>query len=192
MHVNTRTFKIKSKPHAAVYLNNRLVGKLNKKGYFTFADLPLNDQVVLYVAQKQRGKLVKSQQITDLAKVLKKKKGTPTIQLQFKQKSMNKLLATNFTKPNQKDFVGGKRNRDYQELKRLVKGWTQNPNMIKYHATVKLRNKNRKRLNYNVIFRFYFPEHQITKQIMSFQNGVISHHQIKAIGGGKLISTTGN
>lgn len=187
--LNVGTFKIKSVANGKVYLNNKLVTQLDNRGQKTFDDVPLTHDFSLYVAKKKNGKLIKSRKITNAASKIKAKQNI-VFNLPIGNSSVQSLLERNFNKPKATDFVGGKKNSSFTQIKKIVGAFKKSPNLTSYQAKARQDNKNLSSLRYHVIFECKFNMGGTSKQVIRFHNASVkkTHAGMKivSIGIGKL------
>lgn len=151
----------------------------------------------MYVAKKQKGKLVKTKQVRDVPAVIKGSKNVAVLKLDWQQsKNVGKLLEDNFNYPNSKDFIGGSKNKSYVELRTLVSNWRNSPNITKYHANITVNNKSLNDIRYSVEFNFAFNKNgkrYKRVQVMKFRSASARSTskglKIKTIGGGRIVSS---
>lgn len=188
--LNVGSFKVKSAPNAKDYLNNKLAAQLDGKGEKTFTDMPLTKDFSLYVAKNSNGKLVKSKMIANATAIVRKH-NNHVFDLTWGSSSVKALLEKNFNKLNAKDFINGKKNPNYAQLKKIVRTWKKTPSLTSYKVKVKQHNKNLKSLNYSVTFDFKFNMGGTSRQVMKFTNASIKKSQaglkIDSIGSGRLL-----
>lgn len=197
VNLNAKTIKVQGMPNGKLYLNNHNIGKLDKKGNLVLEDVPLTKPFSMYVAKKQKGKLVKTKQIKDVPAVIKGSKNVAVLKLDWQQsKNVGKLLEDNFNYPNSKDFIGGSKNKSYVELRTLVSNWRNSPNLTKYHANITVNNKSLNDIRYSVEFNFAFNKNgkrYKRVQVMKFRSASARSTskglKIKTIGGGRIVSS---
>ncbi|MBN6050295.1 TcaA 3rd/4th domain-containing protein [Lactobacillus helveticus] len=197
VNLNAKTIKVQGMPNGKLYLNNHNIGKLDKKGNLVLEDVPLTKPFSMYVAKKQKGKLVKTKQVRDVPAVIKGSKNVAVLKLDWQQsKNVGKLLEDNFNYPNSKDFIGGSKNKSYVELRTLVSNWRNSPNLTKYHANITVNNKSLNDIRYSVEFNFAFNKNgkrYKRVQVMKFRSASARSTskglKIKTIGGGRIVSS---
>lgn len=70
LKIKTGTFLVRSVPYGKVYINDRKVKVLNKKGQALFKNYPLAKETELYITSEYQGKKIKSLTVKDLAKTI--------------------------------------------------------------------------------------------------------------------------
>lgn len=188
--LNVKSFKIKSTPSGTAYLNNKAVGKLDKNGVIKFTDVAMNKLFSIYVAKKYKGKLIKTKTIKDVPAAVKK---STTLKLAWQTPvNIKALLERNFNNPKAGDFVKSSKNRSYQDLKQLDKGWNTSPGLKSYQASVTMKKKSLTDLEYLVKYTFNFKSGKRV-QVMRFKRGTAKKTsdglKINSIGSGSITSS---
>lgn len=70
MLIRTATFRIRSVPKGAVYINDKKVATLDKSGQYIFKDYPIAKNMELQIKTKSNGKTISSVPVTNLGQIL--------------------------------------------------------------------------------------------------------------------------
>ena len=228
MDIATQTFKVKSVPKGDVYINDKKVGTLDSDGETTFKSYPITRNMELYVIYNNNGKNIKSETVTDMASefgtfsygyyddddyynddasdqssndVVKTNDGyvvEPKWKGVISNDDAEQLIGNAFSDPDDKDFVNGSANKDYNDIKSMEHSWDKSDSIDSYDTDVEIVSVYpASDKSCNVIFRvtYTFDNDDDTskKQIMEYTGGIIQKvgnvQKIKTIGNGKVISS---
>ena len=206
MNIKTVNFMIKSIPSATIYINDKKVGNLDKRGTKVFKDYPVTDDMKIYVVTKVDGKSIKSETVDydemgfeddddSSSNVIK-----PEWPGLISKDDAEELLENDFTSPDEDDFVGGAENKGYQELHSQNSGFDKDDDINEYNmecsvVSITPAPNNCSSVTYKITYSFEHDDFE-HKQVMLYTGGLFketgdsddSSQKIKSIGNGKIIS----
>lgn len=206
MNIKTVNFMIKSIPSATIYINDKKVGNLDKRGAKVFKDYPVTDDMKIYVVTKVDGKSIKSESVDydnmgfeddddSSSNVIK-----PEWPGLISKDDAEELLENDFTSPDEDDFVGGAENKGYQELHSQNSGFDKDDDINEYNmecsvVSITPAPNNCSSVTYKITYTFEHDDFE-HKQVMLYTGGLFkqtgdsddSSQKIKSIGNGKIIS----
>ncbi|MEB3363974.1 hypothetical protein SDC49_10290 [Lactobacillus sp. R2/2] len=206
MNIKTVNFTIKSIPAAAVYINDKNVGNLDKKGNKVFKDYPVTDDMKIYVVTKVDGKTIKSETVDydemgfeddddSSSNVIK-----PEWPGLISKDDAEDILENDFNSPEEDDFIGGAENKGYQELHSQNSGFNNDDDINDYNmecsvVSITPAPNNCSSVTYKITYTFEHDDFE-HKQVMLYTGGLFKQtgdsddgsQKIKSIGNGKIIS----
>ena len=206
MNIKTVNFMIKSIPSATIYINDKKVGNLDKRGTKVFKDYPVTDDMKIYVVTKVDGKSIRSETVDydemgfeddddSSSNVIK-----PEWSGLISKDDAEELLENDFTSPDEDDFVGGAENKGYQELHSQNSGFDKDDDINEYNmecsvVSITPAPNNCSSVTYKITYTFEHDDFE-HKQVMLYTGGLFkqtgddddSSQKIKSIGNGKIIS----
>ncbi|MBC6371075.1 zinc-ribbon domain-containing protein [Lactobacillus kullabergensis] len=206
MNIKTVNFMIKSIPSATIYINDKKVGKLDKRGAKVFKDYPVTDDMKIYVVTKVDGKSIKSESVDydDMGFEDDDDSSSNVIKPEWpgliSKDDAEELLENDFTSPDEDDFVGGAENKGYQELHSQDSGFDNDDDINDYNmecsvVSITPAPNNCSSVTYKITYTFEHDDFE-HKQVMLYTGGLFkqtgdsddSSQKIKSIGNGKIIS----
>lgn len=206
MNIKTVNFMIKSIPSATIYINDKKVGNLDKKGTKVFKDYPVTDDMKIYVVTKVDGKSIKSESVDydDMGFEDDDDSSSNIIKPEWpgliSKDDAEELLENDFTSPDEDDFVGGAENKGYQELHSQNSGFDKDDDINEYNmecsvVSITPAPNNCSSVTYKITYTFEHDDFE-HKQVMLYTGGLFkqtgdsddSSQKIKSIGNGKIIS----
>lgn len=207
MGIRTENFTVKSTPGAVLYLNDKNVGTLNKKGKLTFKDYPVTDKLKIYVKAKVGNNTIKSQEMNygdvqyddanDSHKTIE-----PKWDGLIAKEDAQEILEDNFKDPDEDAFVNGAENKSYQELRKMDKGYDDDDDIDSYDmscSVISVSPAPNKSSNvvYKITFTFEVGDTE-RKQVLLYKGASFrssasdgednESQKIKSIGTGKIVS----
>ncbi|AIS08732.1 hypothetical protein LACWKB8_0423 [Lactobacillus sp. wkB8] len=206
MNIKTVNFMIKSIPAAAIYINDKNVGNLDKKGNKVFKDYPVTDDMKIYVVTKVDGKTIKSETVDydemgfeddddSSSNVIK-----PEWPGLISKDDAEDILENDFNSPEEDDFIGGAENKGYQELHSQNSGFNNDDDINDYNmecsvVSITPAPNNCSSVTYKITYTFEHDDFE-HKQVMLYTGGLFKQtgdsddgsQKIKSIGNGKIIS----
>ena len=206
MNIKTVNFMIKSIPSATIYINDKKVGNLDKRGTKVFKDYPVTDDMKIYVVTKVDGKSIKSESVDydDMGFEDDDDSSSNVIKPEWpgliSKDDAEELLENDFTSPDEDDFVGGAENKGYQELHSQNSGFDKDDDINEYNmecsvVSITPAPNNCSSVTYKITYTFEHDDFE-HKQVMLYTGGLFkqtgdsddSSQKIKSIGNGKIIS----
>ena len=206
MNIKTVNFMIKSIPSATIYINDKKVGNLDKRGAKVFKDYPVTDDMKIYVVTKVDGKSIKSESVDydDMGFEDDDDSSSNVIKPEWpgliSKDDAEELLENDFTSPDEDDFVGGAENKGYQELHSQDSGFDNDDDINDYNmecsvVSITPAPNNCSSVTYKITYTFEHDDFE-HKQVMLYTGGLFketgdsddSSQKIKSIGNGKIIS----
>ena len=206
MNIKTVNFMIKSIPSATIYINDKKVGNLDKRGTKVFKDYPVTDDMKIYVVTKVDGKSIKSESVDydDMGFEDDDDSSSNVIKPEWpgliSKDDAEELLENDFTSPDEDDFVGGAENKGYQELHSQDSGFDNDDDINDYNmecsvVSITPAPNNCSSVTYKITYTFEHDDFE-HKQVMLYTGGLFketgdsddSSQKIKSIGNGKIIS----
>ena len=206
MNIKTVNFTIKSIPSADVYINDKNVGNLDKRGNKVFKDYPITDDMKIYVVTKVAGKALKSKTVDydkmgfeddddSSSNVIK-----PEWPGLISKDDAEDILENDFNSPDEDDFIGGAENKGYQELHSQNSGFNKDDDINDYNmecsvVSITPAPNNCSNVTYKITYTFEHDDFE-HKQVLLYTGGLFkqtgdsedSSQKIKSIGNGKIIS----
>ncbi|WP_419513163.1 zinc ribbon domain-containing protein [Lactobacillus kimbladii] len=206
MNIKTVNFMIKSIPSATIYINDKKVGNLDKRGTKVFKDYPVTDDMKIYVVTKVDGKSIKSESVDydDMGFEDDDDSSSNVIKPEWpgliSKDDAEELLENDFTSPDEDDFVGGAENKGYQELHSQDSGFDNDDDINDYNmecsvVSITPAPNNCSSVTYKITYTFEHDDFE-HKQVMLYTGGLFkqtgdnddNNQKIKSIGNGKIIS----
>lgn len=206
MNIKTVNFMIKSIPSATIYINDKKVGNLDKRGAKVFKDYPVTDDMKIYVVTKVDGKSIKSESVDydDMGFEDDDDSSSNVIKPEWpgliSKDDAEELLEKDFTSPEEDDFVGGAENKGYQELHSQDSGFDNDDDINDYNmecsvVSITPAPNNCSSVTYKITYTFEHDDFE-HKQVMLYTGGLFkqtgdsddNNQKIKSIGNGKIIS----
>ncbi|BDR60034.1 zinc ribbon domain-containing protein [Lactobacillus xylocopicola] len=206
MDIKTVNFMVKSMPGAAVYINDKKVGILNRRGAKNFKEYPATADMKIYVEATIAGKTIKSKMVNydDLGFDDDDDSSSNVIKPEWpgliSQDDAESILQDNFNSPDEDAFIGGAENKGYQDLHTQEAKFRNSDEIIDFSMECSIVSiapapNNCSSVTYKITYTFEHDDYE-HKQVLLYSGGLFHQvgdeddgkQKIKSIGNGKVIS----
>lgn len=216
LDIKTQTFDIKGTPYANIYINDQKIGTLDSNGDATCEDYPITKNMSLYLTTTYNKKVIKSEIVNDLDadfddmsesddstssdEMVTKENGNYTVEPEWKgvisKSDAEDLLDDTWSSPDGDDFVDGEDNKDYGDIKKVLKDIDENDEIVSADKDIVVESispagKDISAIVFKINWTFHKDDYDMD-QTTEYKGGLIQkdddgNYKIKTIGSGKLI-----